>query len=100
MTLEEYDTVRGVLNGEGDKNLKITVLILTKHIQAVVSDPLLVAQCRVERLTAQRRSVILPLDRYADGAGHADRLAVVLLGNHTCRKMKKQKVGEEESRSE
>lgn len=56
---------------------------LTIHIQAVVSDPLLPSQRRVERLTAQRCSVVFPFHREPDGAGHTERFPVVLLGHHT-----------------
>lgn len=56
---------------------------LTVDIQAVVSDPLLSAQRRVDCLAAQRRPVVFSLHRDSDGAGNAERLAVVLLGHDT-----------------
>lgn len=58
---------------------------LTIHIQAIVSDPLLPAERRVRRLAAQRRPVVFPFHGDPDGAGHAERLGVVLLGYHTWR---------------
>ncbi len=59
---------------------------LTIHIQAVVSNPLLPAQCWVGRLAAQRCSVVFPFHWDPDGAGHTESLHVVLLGYHTWRK--------------
>lgn len=58
---------------------------LTVHIQTVVSNPLLPAQCWVERLAAQCRPIVFPFYRDPDGAGHAECLPVVLLGYHTWR---------------
>lgn len=58
---------------------------LTVHIQAVVSDALLAAQGRVERLAAQRCPVVFPFYRDPDGGGDAERLPIVLLGHHTWR---------------
>lgn len=53
-----------------------------------MSDPLLSAQRRVDCLAAQRRPVVFPLHRDSDGAGDAERLAVVLLGHDTWRETK------------
>lgn len=53
-----------------------------------MSDPLLSAQRRVDCLAAQRRPVVFPLHRDSDGAGNAERLAVVLLGHDTWRETK------------
>lgn len=62
-----------------------------------MSNPLLPAECWVERLAAQRRPVVFPFYRDPDGAGHAERLRVVLLGYHTWREkdtmMKGKKTG-------
>lgn len=58
---------------------------LTEHVQAVVLDPLLAVQRRVDGLAAQRRPVVFPLHRDADGAGNAEGLLVVLLGHDTWR---------------
>lgn len=69
-------------------------------IQAVVSDPLLSAQRRVDRLAAQRRPVVFPLHRDSDGAGDAERLAVVLLGHDTWRETKGRRQGGEKKREE
>lgn len=56
---------------------------LTVHIQAVVSDSFLSTQGWVGCLAAQRRAVVFPFHRDANGVGHAESLAVILLRNST-----------------
>lgn len=55
------------------------------HIQAVVPNPLLCAQCWVESLTAQRRPIVFPFYWDPDVAGDTECLPVVLLGHFTWR---------------
>lgn len=59
---------------------------LTVNVQAVVTNSFLPHECRVRRLTAQRRSVIFPLHGDTDSVGNTHSLAVLLLRDHTWRK--------------
>lgn len=56
---------------------------LTVNVQAVVTNSFLPHECRVRRLTAQRRSVIFPLHGDTDSVGNTHSLAVLLLRDHT-----------------
>lgn len=56
---------------------------LTIHIETVVSDPLLPPQGWVDCLTAQRRPIVFPFYRDADGTGHTECLPIVKLGHHS-----------------
>lgn len=67
---------------------------LTKHIQAVVSNPLLHAQCRVDGLAAQRRPIIFPFNWNSDGAGNTEGFPVFLLGYHTWRETERNEMME------
>lgn len=48
-----------------------------------MADLALVAERRVRGLAAQSRPIVLALDGHRDGVGHAHRLAVLLLRQHT-----------------
>jgi len=50
----------------------------------------------VERLAAQRRPVVFPFHRDPDGAGHAERLCVVLLRYHTWRERERERESQDE----
>lgn len=67
---------------------------LTIHIQAVVSNPLLPAQCRVDGLAAQRCPIVFPFNWNLDGAGHTEGLPVFLLGYHTWRETERDEMME------
>lgn len=67
---------------------------LTKHIQAVVSNPLLHAQCRVDGLAAQRCPIIFPFNWNSDGAGNTEGFPVFLLGYHTWRETERNEMME------
>lgn len=53
------------------------------HIQAVVSDPFLPTQGRVDCFAAQRRTIIFPFHWDTNGIGHAERLAIIRLRHNT-----------------